>query len=234
MNPYQAQSPPTTFEQKLNIGFFFAQFPAATVMVFLRRRVGLRPATAGGVLAMALFLIASPLEDGAFSARQASDEPFPYRTALPPEKPVRPGWLGIFAAASLVLAGRQALARKREMRNGIAWHTHHCGIPVLSFKRFNESTVARLVDPALCILAGFAVWHWFSIALGFWLIFAGLALRFVEQRIYKEHVRRTLDAMDAAIDSEALSQMVEQFEQHPSARTYATEKADARLHRAGG
>jgi hypothetical protein len=35
-----------------------------------------------------------------------------------------------------------------------------------------------------------------------------------------------MDAMDAALDGEALSQMVEQFEQHPSARTYTSEKAD--------
>lgn len=210
----------------MNIAFFFAQLPASTVMVFLRHRVGLRPATLGIFVAMLLFLIASPFEEGAFGVQKGWEEPFPNQTSLPPDRVVRPGWLGIFATVSFILAARQAIARRREIRRGIAWHTYHRGIPVLSFLRLEVSTVARFVDPALCLAAGFAVWHWFSLALGAWLIFAGLALRFVEQRIHQENERRTLDAMDAAIDGEALSQMVEQFEHQPSVRAYTTDDAE--------
>ncbi|MBI3867425.1 MAG: hypothetical protein HY299_02755 [Verrucomicrobia bacterium] len=218
---HQSNPPPPSWQEHVNTALHFAEFPALTVMPFLRRRIGLRTLSWKlAVMGCLLVVVASPFKDEAFSSTNPPEDAvyFPYRTALPPNCAHAPGWLGLFALGSLVLGVRQKGRRWREMRRGIAWHTYHRGVSVFSFLPLEAGIAERFVDPAVCILGGFAIWHWFSAALGGWLIVSGLALNFIEQTVHQIHRERTLDAVDAAIDCDALSQTVRYFEQHPTAR----------------
>lgn len=241
MQPNQSSQPELTIQQRLNIALWLSECLAVTVLPLLRRRVGLRTLKQPRVpiVLLLLLLVGNPLADDAFNTRypripsldtKPSFSIFPDSVPAPkkaeklpdmpfqePEKWFGRGWLGIFAMLSLFLAGRQVALRQRELRQGITWHSYHRGISVFSsLRRGHAGTWERFGDPLICIVLGAIIWHFLSPPLGGWLIFSGLALRAVESMLHKRNVERNLDAIDGTIDSQTLSEVVEQFEQHPT------------------
>lgn len=235
-----------SWEERKAMTFALLQLPALTVMPLLRKRIGYRTLSPGRLFLMTalLLVIGNPLRPDAFPIPLFTQEPSyfippdwqgssadylpdPYATPPAPSgAPMSPGWLGLFAIVMGLSAATQRSARWKDIRRGIAWHSYHRGISIFPFLRSDEDFVRRFVDPLLCVIFGFLVWNSFSKALGAWLIFSGLALRFVEYTIYQWQVEQNLNAMDSSIDGRTLGDMMQHFEQHPTARRFSTENAE--------
>ncbi len=224
----QPQYPATPIQENLAIGFFIADLLSLPLLPLFRRRIGLR-IVSGKMFSAMLVLIGLGVgfREDPFSAEEPDGKvAYPYATLLRPELPSRPGFLSLVAIVSCVLAAREAGARWRELRRGIPWHTYHRGISRFDCRCFRPGTAERRIEPLVAILLGFAAWYGVSTALGGWLIFAGLALRTVEQRLYVINLRRNLDTMDATIDSQTLDEIAQQFQPQQTSRAVSDDQVE--------
>lgn len=171
------------------------QFPALSVMVFLRRDIGYRRLNPLALIGIAVVMLV-------FSA------------LFRPES--RPEDLMIFTVVMLALGTGQRLARWRQIRQGVKQHSFYPGTScfdadgVPKFLRQN-GRANYIVDPAVCIVAGFLLVN-YSRALATWLILSGLCLRFYEYFMFRRDVHQMLDTVDGLVTSTVQSDIVEHFE----------------------
>jgi hypothetical protein len=250
--------PPMTWEERLRVGAFLAQFPTLTVLVFLRRGIGYRNLPVGRILVMGfiLYALGNPFGPGAFPPTTAladwvrslpgfptAPPPVVFPDMTNPSSPVDPltgeplrvsgmedrmdvrpslpvvdsppssarGYLGLFGIAFVVLAAKQRAARWKEYHLGIARHSYDRGQSVFSFLPLPPATIERHVDPLVCIIVGFFTMGTISGALGLWLVLSGFSLRLVEFMVHRQQIAQHFDAIDAAIDSSGLSDVVQSF-----------------------
>lgn len=189
------QEQPITFEQKINILQSITLFPALTVMVFLRRKIGFRFLDLMKIQIMVVLLWAY----GTFSSITFG--------------PAAGVIIFLFSLAVLIAAIIERRLRWREIKRGISWHTYSRGISWFSgFLPFPEIMVRRFVDPAVALIPGIALFFIFR-PLGFYLILSAVSLFVFETIDYQKQIDRMLDQIDNLVESEVVSDNVEYFQQ---------------------
>ncbi len=172
-------------------------FPAITVMVFIRRRIGFRmmKPTWLIVLTIIMLLVASM---------------FPQFTAP------HGIFMAAYALAMLGLGLWQHWQRWCELCRGERWHTCSPGIsyleslplpPVLKSHR----RVNRFIDPAAVAVVGLLIGLLLSHGLGVWIMFSAFFLYVFEQDLYEKQLNRDLDTLDGLFAAEVQGETVEFF-----------------------
>ncbi len=184
-----------TFEQKVNILQALTLFPALTVMVFLRRKVGYRFIDMLKIQAMFVLLLAY----GAFSTLSFG--------------PAAGGAVTLFAFAVLIAAIIERRMRWNDIKRGVSWHTYSRGISWFSsFLPLSETAVKRFIDPAIALIAGIAFFFLFR-PLGFYLLLCAVCLFLFETIDYQKQINLMLDQLDNLVQSEVVSENVDYFQQ---------------------
>lgn len=174
-------------ERVATFAFLFVllvQSMSVSLEVFLRGKMGSRSIGIRGALALLLI----PL----WTVAWPQDDP----------RPLLAFWL-CFGGACLA----HGVAMAVRFRNGEATHSRYSGLPHL--KRLvpflGETTVKRVVEPAVSMLAGSLVCEW-SEPLGSYLIFAGLCLLLSAGVTEAMLNARTRDLNDALVDQQTLAE----------------------------
>ena len=194
---------PWTWQQRKNLFLFLAEFPALTLMLFLRRRIGFRlvPVWRVVLLGGGLLLLCNPTV---------------------PENhqgPYYPVWLAYFGVGVLILGCHQHGQRWRDLKRGVKWHSYHRGISIFSWLPFiPEYNIRRFIDPFFCFGMGYLALRYVSPALGFYLIVAAICLRAIEDEVHKLSLERHLDVQDSMISSEIVDETVQHYEKSPAAQ----------------
>ncbi|QBD75185.1 hypothetical protein EPA93_03925 [Ktedonosporobacter rubrisoli] len=183
-----------TFEQKVNILQYFTLFPALTVMVFLRRKIGYRFLDMLKIQIMVVLLWGY----GIFSAI--------------PFGPQAGTIVVLFSLAVLIAAIIERRLRWRDIKRGIRWHTYSRGISWFSyFLPLPEHIVKRFIDPAAVLIPGIALFFLFR-PLGFYLILSAVCLFLFETIDFQKQIDRMLDQLDNQVEGEIASENMEYFQ----------------------
>lgn len=184
-----------TFEQKVNILQYFTLFPALTVMVFLRRKIGYRFLDMLKIQIMVFLLWVY----GAFTSI--------------PFGPEAGTIIVLFSLAVLTAAIIERRLRWRDLKRGIRWHTYSRGISWFSyFLPLPEHIVKRFIDPVAVLLPGIALFFVFR-PLGFYLIVSAVCLFLFETIDFQKQIDRMLDQIDNQVEGEIASENMEYFQQ---------------------
>jgi hypothetical protein len=195
-----------TFEQKVNILQNITLFPALTIMVFLRRKVGFRFLDLMKIQVMVVLLWAY----GAFSSITFG--------------PAAGGVIFLFSLAVLITAIIERRIRWRDIKRGVSWHTYSRGISWFSsFLPLSEIMVRRFVDPAAALIPGIVLFFLFR-PLGLYLILSAICLFVFETIDYQKQIDRMLDQLDNLVESEVVSENVEYFQQGGAGRVRSVEE----------
>ena len=173
-------------------------FPALTLMIILRRKIGHALLHPGGLIAGALLLIYVPYyhNGGIYSV------PFLI--------------LGLVVLVAGFVQRRHAW---RAIVRGDAWHTQHLGISRLTFLPLHPYDVRRYIEPLLCFGLGAFIAIYVTEGFGIWLEVSGAALLLLEKYAYDEWKARTLANMDRLYEAGMHGQAAEHFSQQPGATT---------------
>ena len=189
-----------SFFEKMEIMRTLCYFPALTLMVFIRRKVGYRTMKTSGLIVMAIIMMIYASLAHSYS----------HESSAP---------LTIFALVMLGAAIVQRSLRWRELCQGVRWHTYSVGIsyfelvpwpPVLSFMR-GYRRIYRFLDPLACVIVGLIVMS-LSTSLGIWIVFSSIALRIFEEDLFEKALARDLDILDGLISSEIQVESVKHFD----------------------
>lgn len=186
-----------TMFQKMQVWRAIALFPAITVMVFMRRKIGFRMMKPNWLVAMTVILCLIPLFLSGIAA--------PFGFLMP-----------LYAFAMLGMGLYQRWKRWGELCSGERWHTYSAGISyfeMLPLPAFLQShgRIYRFLDPIAVVLVGLIVSLALSHGLGIWIMFSGLALHIFEQDVYEKAISRDLDTLDGLIASEVQDETVKHF-----------------------
>jgi hypothetical protein len=181
--------------EKADMLSILALFPAMTIMVFLRRKLGFRFLTPLRFQVMALLLWGA----SGFSVFSGS-----ILLGLP---------LALFALAMLVVAMFKRWSMWRLILYGESWHTYSRGVPWLcSILPLDEVKVKRFIEPPVAALIGFLISLLFP-WLGYYLMFCAICLFIFESGDYQRALNQQLDMYDNLVDSEVMNQMMEHYQQ---------------------
>ena len=180
------------------------QFPALTVMVFLRRDLGYRLLNPLSLIAVTGLLVVVAV------------------LAQPGHADAQPIFLLVFALWAFIVGMFQRVQRWRELNRAVRQHSYYIGTSPFDFRWLpvvcrRNRRIARFIDPIFCALIGLAFFP-FSHALAMWLVFSAFCLRSYEYTIHQKQRSLNLDTVDGLIVSEIQAETVEHFEQAPDAR----------------
>jgi hypothetical protein len=200
--------------EKLDLLRKFSKFPAITVMVFIRRRIGFRMLNPTWLIVMWVIMLVVP----ALFAPAA--KPFGF-------------FMVAYAFAMLGLGIFQRRQRWKELCGHVHWYTYSTGISWLEGVRLPQSLksnphvtrfldpvagffqshyrIHRILDPAATILAGILIALFVSHGLGLWIIFSGFFLYVFEQDVYERSINHDLDILDGMYISELQAKVVDAF-----------------------
>jgi len=187
-----------TWMEKINFVRAFSRFPAITVMVFIRRKIGFRMMNPTWLIILAIIMLLTPV---IFKAAAA---PFGFLMV-------------IYALALLGLGFFQRWQRWQELCNGEHWHTYSPGIsyletlPLPPFFR-SHGRVGRFLDPAAVAIVALLVGIILSHGLGIWLLLSAFFLYVHEQDAYQAQLNRDLDTLDGLVAAEVQAETVKHFE----------------------
>jgi hypothetical protein len=186
------------YDQRVRIVQAVMLFPALTLMVFIRRKVGFRLLKPTWLIVMAIIL-------NGLSGFVASDGMAAHF------------YVAAFAIAMVALGLLQRRNRWRDICNGVRWHTYTSGISYLERLPLPEWLVSerklyRTVEPLLGLIVGLTIRQHVSIVLGAWIIFASLGLFMFEQLRYEKWLDAFLDALDSLVESEIHAENVKHFD----------------------
>jgi len=189
-----------TLSDKMKIVQYLAIFPAITIMVFMRRKVGFRMLKPSRLITMAFILM--------FIDGLTNDLPF-----------VKPA--GVFFSEFplfLLAAGFfQRWRRWKELCRGERWHTLSPGISyfeLLPLPAFicSHRRIYRFLDPAACFIFSMFFGILFSQPLARWFAFSSFALFIYEQTLFEKQLDRDLDILDGLVAAEVQNETVKHFE----------------------
>jgi hypothetical protein len=197
--PSQQQNQDLTQSEKMKIVQYLAIFPAITIMVFMRRKVGFRMLKPSWLITMAFLLW--------FIGGLSSMIPF----GQPP------GFIyDRFPMLLLAVGFLQRYRRWRELCNGERWHTMSPGIsyfellPLPAILRSHRRTY-RFLDPFACFAFSMFFGVFFSRPLARWFAFSSFALFIFEQTLFEKQLDRDLDILDGLVTAEVQAETVEHF-----------------------
>jgi hypothetical protein len=209
-----------TTKQKIDSIAWLMQFPAITVMVFLRRKIGYRQLSPTKLVIMALVLFFGPRVMNTFLGT------FTFGVVT-----VRADgliWQLLFAVVMLIVGLVQRQLRWRAIRKGIRWHTYSRGVSWFDFLPIRQDLIYRVIDPVVGCAVGWVISDMLSPALGTWIMFSSLALWFLEQYSYDKQLDHALDNLDSLVEADVHSELVQHFTQGPAVakqRHHLTETA---------
>jgi|GEM_PF-1543605 len=197
-----------SWQQKIEFVQGLMLYPALTVMVFLRRKVGfrqLKPSRLAGMTALLLALAyfsgsASPIPFGA-SAMPDGTQPATNNGGMA---------LTVYAIAMLAWGLFQRRQRWNDIIKGMRWHTRTSGLSWFEFLPIPSYIVHRYLDPLVCFIIG-ALLSLVSHALGLWLMFSAAALSIYEQAVAEKALERDLDVLDGLFEAEVQAEAVQHF-----------------------
>jgi hypothetical protein len=202
MPPQPPQGP--TFREQYAFAQRLMEFPALTVMVFLRRDLGFRLLNPLRLMAVTGFLVVI----SAFAQQGNAD--------------ANPMFLLFFAVAAFVMGIVQRIKSWWSLNRGVRQHSYYIGTSLFEFDSLPDfirrnRRFARFIDPLLCMLVGL-VFYPISHALFAWLVLSGLSLRYFEYAVHERDRNLDLDTIDGLINAGRQGQTVEQFENVQDAR----------------
>ena len=173
------------------------EFPALTVMVFLRKDLGFRLESAPAACRHRL-----PGCCVSVFAQQGNSD-------------ANPMMLLFFALAFFVLGIVQWINAWFRLNRGVRQHSYYIGTSLYEFRRLPEfihrnRRFSRFIDPLLCMLAGL-VFYPISHAMTAWLFLSALSLRTIEYAVHQKYRDMDLDTIDGMIMAERQGQTVEYF-----------------------
>jgi len=197
----QPQQP--SLYESLTQNFYTAQwlmqFPALTVMVWLRHDLGYRMVSPARIVPVTGFLFV-------ISVMASNGNPDD-----------RLWGLLIFALLTLALGIYQRMRGWFELGRKVKRHSYDLGTSLFNKFRWipeflrRERRLERFIDPLVSMLIGFAVLP-LSHALGMWLVFSGFCLRAYEFSVLMRDRNLSSDILDGMIRSEQQNETVEEFE----------------------
>jgi hypothetical protein len=207
------QIPEMTLHEKIEFGRRICFFPAASVLVFMRRRIGFRlvkPIWIGGTTAFLLLLAGFAANYGESVANTVA--------------------LSLFAIAGFALAMRERHCRWREMKSATFWHSYSAGISWFEEMRLPpylkaDRRIYRYLDPLACLLVGLVVTFILPL-LGLWLMFAGVCLAAFEQATYEKMLERDIDQVDSMLEGEVHADLVDYYKKGQTAGSPPPPPAD--------
>jgi hypothetical protein len=194
----QGQQQATTLEQKVNIVQNLALFPALTVMVFVRRKVGYRFLDMMKIEIMVVLLWVLSAFSGAAGGALSG------------------GIIFLFSLAVLITAFVERRLRWNEIKRGVSWHSYSRGISWFS-GFMGETNAKRFADPAAVLIVGIVFFFLFRY-LGLFFILCAVCLFLFETIDYQRTIDRMLDQLDNLVESEVVSENVEYFQQGGAAK----------------
>ncbi len=189
-----------TLSDKMKIVQYLAIFPAITIMVFMRRKVGFRMLKPSRLIGMAFFLW---IIGDIFSM-------------LPFTKP--PGFIyDRFPLLLLAVGFLERYRRWKELCNGERWHTMSPGISYFELLPLpailkSHRRIYRFVDPAACFILSMLFGIFFSQPLARWFAVSSFALFIYEQTLFEKQLDRDLDILDGLVAAEVQAETVKHFE----------------------
>jgi hypothetical protein len=174
-------------------------FPAITVMVFTRRRLGYRMMNPTWLLIMMIIMLVAVA--------------------------VFPDWAGPFKPIMVIYAlamwGMGLWHRRQrwtELGSGVRWHTYSPGISWLEYIPWpaffqGHSRVRRFIEPPVVAIIGLIVVFLLSRGLGMWIIWSALFLSVFEQDLFEKQLAMSLDTLDGLVNSEVQEENVKHFQQ---------------------
>jgi len=199
MSSQSQQSQDLTLSEKMKIVQYLAIFPAITIMVFMRRKVGFRMLKPSRLIGMAFFLW--------FIGGLTSMIPFTKPPGVIFDK---------FPLLLLAVGFLQRYRRWRDLCNGERWHTMSSGIsylellPLPAILRAHRR-IYRFLDPAACFIFSMFFGIFFSQPLARWFAFSSFALFIYEQTLFEKQLDRDLDILDGLVAGEVQTETVEHF-----------------------
>ena len=195
--------------QRIETVQLVALFPALTLLVILRRKIGFRLVKPTTLLVMAIIMVMSAL----FLPLQSKKSLIVYA--------------GVMFVAGIVqrrVHWRSIKLRKDERHTratGISYFDADWMLPIF----LDERVVYRFFDPILCFLIGFGLWALKIQALAWWVLIGGMALMIFEQGYYERLLNRVLDIYDGRIEAAIQQEIATDFSKQPKA---ANKKLKAR------
>jgi hypothetical protein len=198
-----AQNQPTqelTLSEKAKIVQYLALFPALSIMVFIRRKIGYRMLAPSRLFGIAMFLwFINGICNIGFLIFQPAGLLF-----------------SDFPTVMLMFGFFQRFRRWNALCRGERWHTMSPGISyleVLPLPAFLKShrRIYRFVEPLLCFIASMFIGVLFSEPLARWIAFSSICLFIYEQALYEKQLDRDLDILDGLIAAEVQGETVEYF-----------------------
>ena len=209
----------TTIAEKTDAIAGLALFPAMTVMVFIRRKIGYRFLSPVKLFVMFILLwlfagISTLAPVGTHTVGGQTDArgyTFPTST-VPNGSPTASLYPIIIFALIMLIAGMiERYLRWREIKAGISWHTYSRGVSWFSFLPLADTQIKRFIDPAAVLIVGLLLsllpFHF----LGYYIIFSAVCLFIFEAVDYEKSINRMLDVIDNLVESEILSENAEYY-----------------------
>jgi len=187
-----------TYTQKADLFNRLLGLPALTLIAWGRKDVGYRVLTGTGPALMFLLSLGIAL-------------------FTPPR--YQPGWLAGYALFSAVAGACQRFKRRRELKRGVAQHSHYIGTSPLhrpwlpGFLR-RERRLERFLDPLFFGSLGVLLWQ-VSEALGAWFLFSVLSLMALESTVREDEFKRRMDLVDGVVASEFHGEVLGRFTELP-------------------
>jgi hypothetical protein len=193
-----------SWQQKVEFVQGLMLYPALTVMVFLRRKVGFRQLKPARLVGMAALLMI-------FAYFSGNAPTLPFGMEQPAPSPTSSGiGLTIYAIAMLAWGLFQRRQRWIDLKKGVRWHSWTTGFSWFEFLPLDSYIIHRYIDPLVCIIIG-ALVSIVSHPLGLWLMFSGAGLGIYEQAVYEKALERDIDMHDGIVETEVQAQVAEHF-----------------------
>lgn len=176
-------------------------FPALTLMVFTRQRLGfrvLKPTNLIGIT-MVIWFIQGICGMNILFLHQVG------------------GVFSAFPWIFLTMGFWQRRARWKELLAGQCWHSYSSGISFLEKIPFmpayfkDQRRLYRWGEPALLFLLSMGVGILLSQGLARWMALSAIAMAIYEQTAYDRQLERDLDILDSLVASEVQSSTVQHF-----------------------
>lgn len=197
MSDQQQKLENMTLFEKAKIIQALALFPAITVMVFIRHKLGFRMMKPIWLVIMTTIILVMSAVAGGVAKPFAS-------------------LFVIYALTMLGLGLYQRYLRWGDLAKGERWHTYSPGVSYLEMLPIPpffliKRRVYRFLDPLACALIGLLL-ALLSHALGAWVLFSSLALYIYEQALYERMLEQDLDILDGLVAAEVQSEVAQHYE----------------------
>lgn len=193
----KTQPTQTSLTDKMKIVQHLAVFPAITLMVFIRQKIGFRMLKPSRLIAVAIFIM---FIDGLCST-------FGHQTGA---------LFTVFPWVMLGFGFYQRHRRWKELGNGELLHTLSPGISYLErlpLPQFlmEQRRIYRFCEPLLCFVAAMLIGIFLSRQLAQWIAFSSFALFIFEQTLYEKALEHDLDVLDGLVTAEVQGKIADHF-----------------------